>query len=59
MKIIGTVNSEIKSTKRGKLDEIDQILEVEEGANTGKFEPNLGSFDIGLENDVGLLKLDS
>ena len=35
------------------------MLPDEDGANTGKNEPNLGNFDIGLENDIGLLKLGS
>jgi len=53
-------SSEIKISKKGKLDEIDAILEdAEDGNRTGKNEPNLGSFDIGLDNEVGLLKLGS
>ena len=35
------------------------MLPEEDGARTGKNEPNLGNFDIGLENDSGLLKLGS
>ena len=55
-----TVSSEIKSIKnKNKLDEIDDIIKEEDGARTGKNEPNLGNFDIGLENDIGLLKLGS
>lgn len=55
-----SVSSEVKSLSRSnKLDEIDSILEVEEGAKTGRNEPNLGNFDIGLDNDIGLLKLGS
>jgi len=55
-----SVSSEVKSLSRSnKLDEIDSILEVEEGAKTGRNEPNLGNFDIGLDDDIGLLKLGS
>ena len=59
-KSLGTISSEMKSSNRGKLDAIDSILEeAEEGARTGKNEPNLGNFDIGLEDEVGMLKLGS
>ena len=44
--------------KQNKLDEIDDIiLDNDDGARTGKNEPNLQNFDIGLENDIGMLKL--
>ena len=53
-------SSEVKHiNNENKLDEIDSLLPDEDGANTGKNEPNLGNFDIGLENDIGLLKLGS
>ena len=44
--------------KQNKLDEIDDIiLDNDDGVRTGKNEPNLQNFDIGLENDIGMLKL--
>lgn len=54
-------SSEVKIiNKQNKLDEIDQmLLNEDDGARTGKNEPNLANFDIGLENDIGLLKLGS
>lgn len=54
-------SSEVKIINKGnKLDEIDQmLLNEDDGARTGKNEPNLANFDIGLENDIGLLKLGS
>ena len=54
-------SSEVKIiNKQNKLDEIDQmLLNDDDGARTGKNEPNLANFDIGLENDIGLLKLGS
>lgn len=53
-------SSEVKQINiENKLDEIDSLLPDEDGARTGKNEPNLGNFDIGLENEIGLLKLGS
>ena len=53
-------SSEVKNINHeNKLDEIDSLLPEEDGARTGKNEPNLGNFDIGLENEIGLLKLGS
>ena len=53
-------SSEVKHiNNENKLDEIDSLLPDEDGARTGKNEPNLGNIDIGLENEIGLLKLGS
>ena len=52
--------SEVKQiNNENKLDEIDSLLPDEDGARTGKNEPNLGNFDIGLEDEIGMLKLGS